>query len=82
MCNDCQGTGSYAVNMCPQTYVVSWQYSVLLSLAGAVCDRVSGMVWAARYNTWLLIKLTPKGVVFSSLFFSFLSGMIPLTLVI
>jgi hypothetical protein len=25
--------------------------------------------WAARYNTWLLIKLTPKGVVFS---FSFL----------
>ena len=25
--------------------------------------------WAARYNTWLLIKLTPKGVVFS--FFSF-----------
>jgi len=27
---------------------------------------------AARYNTWLLIKLTPKGVVFSFLFFSFL----------
>jgi len=29
-----------------------------------------GMVifWAARYNTWLLIKLTPKGVVFSFLF--------------
>ncbi len=26
-------------------------------------------LWAARYNTWLLIKLTPKGVVFS--FFSF-----------
>ncbi len=26
--------------------------------------------WAARYNTWLLIKLTPKGVVFSFLFFS------------
>ena len=25
--------------------------------------------WAARYNTWLLIKLTPKGVVFSFLFF-------------
>ncbi len=25
--------------------------------------------WAARYNTWLLTKLTPKGVVFS---FSFL----------
>ncbi len=25
--------------------------------------------WAARYDTWLLIKLTPKGVVFSFLFF-------------
>ena len=24
--------------------------------------------WAARYYTWLLIKLTPKGVVFSFLF--------------
>ncbi len=23
--------------------------------------------WAARYNTWLLVKLTPKGVVFSFL---------------
>ena len=23
--------------------------------------------WAARYNTWLLIELTPKGVVFSFL---------------
>ena len=21
--------------------------------------------WAAQYNTWLLIKLTPKGVLFS-----------------
>ncbi len=25
--------------------------------------------WAAWYNTWLLIELTPKGVVFSFLFF-------------
>ncbi len=25
--------------------------------------------WAAQYNTWLLIKLTPKVVVFSFLFF-------------
>ncbi len=24
-------------------------------------------LWAARYNTWLLITLTPKGVVFSFL---------------
>ncbi len=28
-------------------------------------------LWAARYNTWLLITLTPKGVVFSFLVFSF-----------
>ncbi len=28
--------------------------------------------WEARYNTWLLIQLMPKGVVFSFLFFSFL----------
>ncbi len=24
--------------------------------------------WAARYNTWLLLKLTPEGEVFSFLF--------------
>ena len=24
--------------------------------------------WAARYNTWLLIKLMPKGVIFSYIF--------------
>ena len=29
---------------------------------------VKVMAWAARYNTGLLIKLTPKGVVFSLLF--------------
>jgi len=28
---------------------------------------VTCCTWAARYNTWLLIKLTPKGVVFSFL---------------
>ena len=27
--------------------------------------------WAARYNTWLFIKLTPKGVVFSFFFLFF-----------
>jgi hypothetical protein len=30
----------------------------------------SDRYWAARYNTWLLSKLTPKGVVFSVLFFT------------
>ena len=30
------------------------------------CMPMHGL-WAARYNTWLLIELTPKGVVFSFL---------------
>ncbi len=30
--------------------------------------------WAARNNTWLLIKLTPKGVLFSFLFYIFTHG--------
>ena len=29
----------------------------------------SFIFWAAWYNTWLLIKITPKGVVFSFLFY-------------
>ena len=33
------------------------------------CWHVAGSsAWAARYNTWLLIKLTLKGIVFSFLF--------------
>jgi len=28
--------------------------------------------WAAQYNTWLLSKLTPKGMVFSFLFFFYI----------
>ena len=34
--------------------------------------QVSFATWSARYNTGLLIKLTPKGVVFSFIFFYFL----------
>jgi len=30
---------------------------------------ILALTWAARYNTGVLIKLTPKGVVFSFLFF-------------
>ncbi len=39
------------------------------SSAGKTCQqlRIAPHHWAARYNTWLLIKLTPKGVVFSVL---------------
>ena len=40
--------------------------------------RKSPHSWAARYNTWLLIKLTPKGIVFSFLFlFLFFSFKVP-----
>ena len=41
----------------------SWQHTI---------QQSKSFDWAARYNTWLLIKLTPNGVVFSFLFFSFL----------
>ena len=34
--------------------------------------------WAARYNTWLLIKLTPKDGVFSFLFLFFLHFLLSL----
>ena len=39
----------------------------------AMCITCS---WAARYNAWLLIKLTPRGVVFSFLFFSITSSIL------
>ena len=32
---------------------------------------ITDLTWAARYNTWLLIKLTPKDEVFSFLSFFF-----------
>ena len=38
--------------------------------AAKVAIRCCLLPWAAQYNTWLLIKLTPKGIVFSFLFFS------------
>ncbi len=44
----------------------AWQ---LLHLS--LCDLPYWAAWAARYNTWLLIELTPKGVVFSFVLFSF-----------
>ncbi len=46
--------------------------SEAVHLMTCLCEAVLpvGYVWcwAARYNTWLLIELTPKGVVFSFLF--------------
>ncbi len=39
-------------------------------LCNAHTTGTSFCTWAARYNIWLLIKLTSKGVVFSFLLFS------------
>jgi len=38
-------------------------------LATSVSKSLVTTTWAARYNTWLIIKLTPKGIVFFPLFF-------------
>jgi len=40
--------------------------SIQVEFHGLATDAVM-RTWAARYNTWFLIKLTPKGVVFSFL---------------
>ena len=45
-----------------------------MSGAVAASTHCHLLPWAARYNTWLLIKLTPKGVVFSFLFLPFTCG--------
>ena len=46
--------------------------AALREVRGFITTRVmptrGGGTWAAWYNTWLLIKLTPKGVIFSFLF--------------
>jgi len=55
----------YAMIACTIGFIVGATADVIMH----VCHR---LIWAARYTTWLLIKLTPKGVV-SFLFFSFLS---------
>ncbi len=44
--------------------------SILSQMLHAYAYLNWNRLWAARYNTWLLTKLTPKGVVFSFLFFS------------
>ena len=45
----------------------------VIALAGrqewrALASKRPGNYWAARYNTWLFIELTPKGIVFFFLF--------------
>ena len=41
-----------------------------VGLKRTACTK--SLTWAARCNTWLLIKLMPKGVVFPFRFFSFM----------
>ena len=43
---------------------------------GSICTCCWTKSWAARYNSWLLIKLMPKGEVSCFLFFSFLFYML------
>ena len=47
----------------------SLQHAAQLTTQSAAVN-VTPASWAALYNAWLLIKLTPKGAVFSFLFFS------------
>ncbi len=42
-----------------------------IALMNMLIVREQVWSWAAQYNFWLLIKLTPKGVVFPFHFFSF-----------
>ena len=44
--------------------VTCQQHCITLDDTGSLLQY---MTWAARYNTWLLIQLTPKGIVFSFL---------------
>ena len=50
--------------------MTSSQLSLEVDLArlSVSCANVSATAWAAQHNTWLLVKLTPKGIVFSFLF--------------
>jgi len=40
--------------------------------SGQSCSTVLGLPWAAQHNTWLLIELMPKGVVFYFIIFCFI----------
>jgi len=60
---------STLVSTCEQQLLFKSEHLMLRQLATALG---SSWAWAAWCNTWLLIKLMPKGTVFSFLFFSFL----------
>ena len=60
---------STLVSTCEQQLLFKSEHLKLRQSATALG---SSWAWAARCNTWLLIKLTPKGTVCSFLFFSFL----------
>jgi len=57
---------------CPPEQHYQARKFVLRIRSGCMSQDLHGLScpwsWAARFNTWLLIKLTPKGVVYSFLF--------------
>ena len=64
-CTVCAHSSKTLAGQCGWPLAPNHAHSVVCNHQGAVY----WWPWAARYNTWLLIKLTPKSVVFS---FSFL----------
>jgi len=48
--------GSFSMRISDSVFAQSWHPTHIV------------VAWAARYNAWLLIKVTPKGVVFSCSF--------------
>jgi len=52
----------------PLPYLEGWtDYKLICVCLCAFLQIYGCFTWAAQYNAWLPIKLTPKGVVFSSL---------------
>ena len=69
-CVSCSGLWQLCGKVHQHTLPAKFRYRQRLQQA----SRLLISIWAARYNTWLLIELTPKGVVFS-----LMSGLDPLT---
>ncbi len=54
-----------AVPLCSSSIIIPGQWLDEFTLCSHTDMQYRTKPWAARYNTWLLIKLTPTGVVFS-----------------
>ena len=51
--------------------ITAWSHAAAEAADLSECMKHRNLTWAAQYNTWLLIKLMPRGKVFSVLVFSF-----------